>query len=89
METQNSCIFFFFANGGFPTLWVELIPPGPEKSWVKPMWPPGGNTGGLNLWFLKRGKPEIDIRTSSFERKRNCGPDHSANPLVLKKKKFM
>ena len=43
------------------------------------MWPQGGSTSGLNLRFLKKGKPEVDTKTSSFRRGRNCGPDHSSN----------
>ena len=55
----------------------------PERSRVKPLWPPGGSTSGLNLWFLKRGESEIGIRTSNSEREGNRDPDHSANPLGL------
>lgn len=31
---------------------------------------------GLNIPFIKRGEPEIDTRTSSSERERNCGPEN-------------
>lgn len=46
--------FYFFANRGFQTLWGRLIPPNPERSQIKTMWPSGGSTRRLNVRFLKR-----------------------------------
>lgn len=61
----NSDFFFFFlmAKGGFPILWIGLIPLGPR--WY--------NTSRLNIQLLKRRKPGIDIRASSSKRERNRG----------------
>lgn len=45
--------------------------------------PCGGSTRELNIRFLKRGEPELDIKTSNFEKEENRSHDHSANPFGL------
>eukprot|EP00268_Persea_americana_P029446 TRINITY_DN2844_c3_g2_i3.p1 TRINITY_DN2844_c3_g2~~TRINITY_DN2844_c3_g2_i3.p1 ORF type:complete len:156 (-),score=9.21 TRINITY_DN2844_c3_g2_i3:539-1006(-) len=71
----------FFLLSEVPTLWAGLIPPGPEGSQVNTPVAPRWCTNGLNLQFLKKGEPGVDTKSSSSERGRNRGPDHSANPL--------
>ena len=79
----TSFFYFLFANGGFPTFCAGLIPPGPERSRVKPMWYPSGSASGLNLRFLKMVELGADTKTSTSGKGRNRGSDHSANPLGL------
>lgn len=70
----HSEVLLFFLAG--------LIPSGPERNLVKPLWSPDGSTGGLNFRFLKRGEPEIDVRTSSSGREMTFSPNHSEVLLI-------
>jgi hypothetical protein len=64
---------------------AALFLSGSEKSQVKLLWAVGGSESGLNPRFLKRGKPRVDTKTSSSERRINHGPNHSANSLGFKR----